>query len=250
MTTLTTEGPASLRPELREGAVWSTWRKIAFRFAFIYIILYTTPWALPTSGIPWLYNVTQFYDQGWSWLVTLFNTHFFTVADELVPVNGSGDTSFAWSQLWFMICFGIVATAIWSVLDRKRKNYEVMDYWLRICVRYYISFFCLSYGIIKLFAMQMIFPSLSQLATPLGRFPPDAFVVAVQSAIQRLYQVFSGAMETIAGLLLINRKTVTLGLIVASGVFMQVFVLNMSYDIPVKLFSASFTGVDSIPAFV
>lgn len=232
MTTLRPEGPILLR----QGEVWPTWRKIAFRFAFIYIVLYTTPWALPTSAIPWLANITNFYDAGWDWIVRLFNTHFFHVRPELVPLNGSGDTSFGWAQLWFMLSFGLIAAGIWSAIDRKRKNYEILDYWLRIGVRYVLSFYCLLYGIIKVFALQMVFPNLSQLATPLGDFLPMRFSWLF-IGYSTPYQMFSGVMECIAGLLLINRKTVTLGLITATGVFIHVFVLNMAYDIPVKLFS-------------
>ena len=33
------------------------------------------------------------------------------------------------------------------------------------------------------------------------------------------YQIFSGAMETVAGLLLLNRRTVTAGLFAATGAF-------------------------------
>jgi hypothetical protein len=51
------------------------------------------------------------------------------------------------------------------------------------------------------------------------------------------YQTFSGLMETIVGILLLNRKTVTLGALLGIGVFANVFVLNLSYDIPVKLYS-------------
>ncbi len=44
-------------------------------------------------------------------------------------------------------------------------------------------------------------------------------------------------MEVVAGLLLLNRRTITLGLFVAAGVFINVMLLNLSYDIPVKIFS-------------
>lgn len=220
---------------LPDGPVWATWRKIAFRFAFIYLLLYTTPWNL-ASAIPGVTSVTQYYDMGWDWLVRFANTHWFNVAEELVPFNGSGDTSFGYAQLWLTLIIAVVGTAIWTVADNKRKNYEVLDYWTRVCTRYYIAYFCLLYGIIKLFATQMLFPNLSQLATPLGDFLPMRFSW-VFIGYSTPYQVFSGAMETMAGLLLINRKTVTLGLIMATGVFIHVFVLNLSYDIPVKLFS-------------
>lgn len=233
---------------LSEGSVWPLWRKIGFRFAFIYLLFYVAPWALLTSAmgsievewIQWLftpfYKVVEYIGIGWTWLVETFNTYVYTVAPQLVPFNGSGDTSFGWAQLVFMLWLAVIGCVVWSFLDRKRNNYENLDYWMRISVRYYISFYCLLYGIIKIFTLQMIFPNLSQLATPLGDFLPMRFSWLF-IGYSTPYQMFSGVMETIAGLLLINRKTVTLGLITATGVFIHVFVLNLAYDIPVKLFS-------------
>lgn len=51
------------------------------------------------------------------------------------------------------------------------------------------------------------------------------------------YQFFSGVMEVLVGLLLLWRKTTTIGALMAVGVFLNVFMLNICYDIPVKLFS-------------
>jgi hypothetical protein len=223
---------------LPEGPLWPAWRKIGFRFAFIYLLLYTTPWSLVSGSLPWFHldAITQYYDKAWDWVVRQANAYWFHVAEELVPFNGSGDTSFGWAQLWLTLIVAIVGTAIWSVLDDKRKNYEVVDYWLRLSLRYYIAFYCFVYGIIKLFMLQMIFPNVSQLATPLGDLLPMRFSWLF-IGYSGPYQVFSGAMETIAGLLLLNRRTVTLGLVMSTGVFLHVFVLNLAYDIPVKLFS-------------
>ena len=82
----------------------------------------------------------------------------------------------------------------------------------------------------------MPFPSLHQLATPLGDLLPMRFSWLF-IGYSTPYQVFSGAMEVLAGLLLLNRRTATLGILVATGVFMNVMMLNLSYDIPVKIFS-------------
>jgi hypothetical protein len=84
--------------------------------------------------------------------------------------------------------------------------------------------------------MQMYFPNLSQLATPLGDLLPMRFSWLF-IGYSTPYQVFSGVMETVAGLLLLNRRTVTLGSLIAAGVFANVVMLNLSYDIPVKIFS-------------
>jgi hypothetical protein len=45
-------------------------------------------------------------------------------------------------------------------------------------------------------------------------------------------------METVAGLLLLFRRTVTLGLFAAAGAFLNVVMINLSYDVPVKLFAS------------
>ena len=104
-------------------------------------------------------------------------------------------------------------------------------------VRYYIATAALSYGIIKLFVLQMPFPTLSQLATPLGDLLPMRFSWLF-IGYSAPYQFFSGAMETVAGLLLLYRRTVTAGLFAAMGAFLNVVMINLAYDVPVKLFAS------------
>jgi hypothetical protein len=123
------------------------------------------------------------------------------------------------------------------MLDRKRTDYDRLAFWLRTIVRYYIATAALSYGIIKLFLLQMPFPALSQLATPLGDLLPMRFSWLF-IGYSAPYQFFSGAMETTAGLLLLYRRTVTAGLFAATGAFLNVVMINLSYDVPVKLYAS------------
>lgn len=80
------------------------------------------------------------------------------------------------------------------------------------------------------------FPSNSQLATPLGELLPMR-LSWMFLGYSDLYQGFSGVLEVMAGLLLLYRRTTTLGSLLAAGVFLNVAMLNLGYDIPVKLFS-------------
>src|SRR4051812_13946636 len=83
----------------------------------------------------------------------------------------------------------------------------------------------------------MPFPTLSQLATPLGDLLPMRFSwLFIGYSVP--YQFFSGAMESLAGLLLLYRRTVTAGLFAATGAFMNVVMINLAYDVPVKLNAA------------
>ncbi|HMQ61524.1 MAG TPA: hypothetical protein PKE06_12700 [Flavilitoribacter sp.] len=222
-------------PETVSTAEWPLWRKIAFRFLFIYFMIQLEPWTW-FDYVPGVSYLTDYYYQLTDWTVNAGNRYLFHIKDVLVPVAGSGDTSYGWAQLWTYLFVAAVGCAAWSLFDRKRPAYRIADYWLRTTVRYFIAMMALSYGVIKIFALQMPFPNLSQLATPLGDFLPMRLSWMFMGYSTR-YQVFAGIMETVAGLLLLNRKTVTLGLCLGAGVFANVAMMNLSYDIPVKIFS-------------
>jgi hypothetical protein len=51
------------------------------------------------------------------------------------------------------------------------------------------------------------------------------------------YEIFAGCAEMLGGILLIIPRTTTLGALVCLADLTQVFMLNMTYDIPVKLLS-------------
>ena len=51
------------------------------------------------------------------------------------------------------------------------------------------------------------------------------------------YEVFCGSIEVFAAVLLLFQRTFLLGTLVAFISLLQIFVLNMCYDVPVKIFS-------------
>jgi hypothetical protein len=223
------------QPILKQEPSWSLWRKIIFRFFFIFLAFLITPWEWITD-IPGVGFIVGFYDKLMDWMVDTANAKLFHVRPVLVPLNGSGDTSYGWAQLWLLLCLAFIGAFVWTVLDRKSKNYIHLNYWLCLFARYYVALCAFTYGILKIFAMQMYFPNLHEMATPLGDLLPmrfSWFFIGYSTP----YQVFSGVMETIAGVLLLYRRTSTLGVLFATAVFINVATLNLSYDIPVKIFS-------------
>lgn len=193
------------------------------------------PWTW-IENLPYVSVVTQ----PWYWLqeqlVQVANKNIFKVYKELVPLNGSGDTSWAWTHLWFFTLFSLLVSLIWTVADKNKSGYPRWNYLLVTIVRYNVAMVAFGYGIIKVFALQMWFPSVSQLATPLGEFLPMR-LSWLFIGYSTPYQVFSGVAEVIVGLLLFNRRTATAGALMALAVFGNVMAMNLSYDIPVKLFS-------------
>ena len=211
-------------------------KKITFRFFFLYFMLTITPWFWLTD-IPGVSYVTGLYAQAMQWIVFRFNDWFLHVKDKLnVEGYGSGDTSYAWAEFYTIIILSLLIAILWNVFDKKEKESKSLSYWLHNLIRYNLIMVAFSYGIIKLFGLQMSFPNLSQLATPLGEFLPMRFSWMFIGYSQP-YEFFSGVMEVIVGLMLLYRRTIPLGLIVGLGVFINVFVMNMCYDIPVKLYA-------------
>jgi hypothetical protein len=214
---------------------WNFTQKLLFRFFFVYFMISIAPWTW-IENLPYVSVVTQ----PWYWLqeqlVQFANKNIFKVYKELVPLNGSGDTSWAWTHLWFFTLFSLLVSLIWTVADKNKSGYPRWNYLLVTIVRYNVAMVAFGYGIIKVFALQMWFPSVSQLATPLGEFLPMR-LSWLFIGYSTPYQVFSGVAEVIVGLLLFNRKTATAGALMALAVFGNVMAMNLSYDIPVKLFS-------------
>lgn len=169
-------------------------------------------------------------------LVNLFNEKLFRIKSQLVPMGGSGDTSYGWALFYTQLLLAVVGTVVWSILDRRSEAYPKLYYFLGLGLRYTVAGIAFTYGILKVFAMQMYFPNLSQLATPLGDFLPMRFSWLF-IGYSTPYQVFSGIAEVLVALLLIWRNTALLGSLLSVGVFANVFMLNMSYDIPVKIYS-------------
>lgn len=215
---------------------WPLWQRILFRFFFVYLLLQAAPWNW-FRAIPGVSFALGFYYKLIDWAVHAGNARYFHVRPVLVPTNGSGDTSFAYAEICLYLSVAVLTCVVWSVLDRNRREYDRPLYWLRLSLRYYVATAALSYGFIKIFMLQMPFPTTSQLATPLGDLLPMRFSWLF-IGYSAPYQIFSGVMEMTAGLLLLYRRTITAGLFAATGAFMNVVMINLSYDVPVKLFAS------------
>lgn len=94
----------------------------------------------------------------------------------------------------------------------------------------------LTYGFVKVFKVQFPDPSLTKLLRPLGELSPMGLAWTYMG-FSVGYNIFVGLGEIIGGVLVLFRKTVSLGSLVIMGVMGHVAVMNFSYDIPVKIFS-------------
>ncbi|MGW4248438.1 DoxX family protein, partial [Nocardia sp. NPDC004722] len=149
--------------------------------------------------------------------------------------TGSGDTAANWVSAFTWLLVAVPITAVWSVLDRARPNYARLYGWFRLTLRFALVGALLLYGMTKLLPSQMAF-SLERLVEPFGDMSPMT-VLWSQTAASKPYEMSLGAAEVVAGLLLILPVTAGVGAVLAVVVAMQVFLLNLTFDVPVKLFS-------------
>jgi hypothetical protein len=135
-----------------------------------------------------------------------------------------------------LLAVAAVATAAWTLLDRRRIAYPRLHAWFLTFVRVCLGGQMLFYGMAKLIPTQMPEPPLSALLQPFGELSP-ASVLWLQVGSSAPYEMALGAAEVVGGLLLFWPRTATLGALISLVSMTQVFVLNMTFDVPVKILS-------------
>ncbi|MEP2935689.1 MAG: hypothetical protein ABJM06_08220 [Gilvibacter sp.] len=210
-------------------------KNIGFRFGFVYLVLYTFPF--PLTYIPGVYWLLGWYRNSSEWLVNNVGEHIFGVTEMSSAPTGSGDKMYDFMFMATCFIVAIIAAVIWSVLDRKRPNYEKLWLYLHTWLRYYLACFLLSYGFSKVFVLQFSELSLFDLVKTYGDSSPMALAWNFMEYSDS-YTIFTGIGEVLGGLLLLFRRTLILGCIVTIAVMATVVMINFSFDVPVKLFSS------------
>jgi len=212
---------------------WHPFTRTAFRFAFVYLLLFNLPF--PLTVFPYVDKAAEFYNVIWNWLVprvarAIFHKEISTV------FNGSGDRTFDYLLVACLLLIALVITVVWTLFDRKRLSYPTLQRWLHLYVRFSLGTAMIGYGAYKVIMSQFSPPTLDRLMQTYGESSPMGLLWTFMGASEP-YTIFVGLAEMIAGILLFPRKTSTLGALMSIGVMSNVVALNFSYDVPVKLYS-------------
>jgi hypothetical protein len=95
---------------------------------------------------------------------------------------------------------------------------------------------CSATASLKVIPIQMPYPDLTRLIEPFGNFSPMGILWS-SIGISPAYEIFAGCAETLGGLLLIFPRTAIFGALICLADMLEVFMLNMTYDVNVKLIS-------------
>jgi len=232
--------PGAADPPLQEPAPeppvrWSFPTRVAFRFAFVYLLLYNL--ALIFELVEATFFISQKIQEGWALLVQPVSEAIFGVGADVLP-NGSGDTTFNYVQIFVMAVLAAIVTIAWSFLDRRRAAYPGLYTFLRVYIRFALGVAMVSYGVYKVIKLQFGDLLLDRLMQPLGTMSPMGLLWTFMGA-STAYNFFTGAGEMLGGLLLMaSRRTALLGALISAAIMANVAALNFSYDVPVKLYSS------------
>ena len=200
---------------------WPVSVRLLFKFLLLYLVIYVFPIQM------------LFQD-----LIIWFGRQVLGVEGS-IPTNmtGSGDMTYNWITFAFNLTLAAAGTLIWTAIDRNRSSYHRTADGLYILARYYLAMTLLSYGLVKIFPLQFPQPSLILLTQEYGDSSPMGLAWTFLG-FSTGYQMFAGFSEALAAMLLFFRRTTLLGALVAVGVMTNVFMINMFFDVPVKLLSA------------
>jgi len=233
-------------------------RRAAYRFVCVYLGLFCAAsqfagglLLLPGVQVPALGTVWPMRD-----ITTWLGTHVFHVST-LAYQGVSADTPFHWVQLaWIAALAAIIAiasvrlkpdttgTATASVRPKPDATgagaptsvvsaFRRTDDWFRLFLRFALAAQMFYFGMAKVIPTQFPPPALVTLLKPAGNLSPDDLLWTFMGA-STPYQMFTGVAEVTAGLLLLVPKTAVIGLLIAIADMLQVFVLDMSYDVGLK----------------
>jgi hypothetical protein len=229
--------PAAAPPGPPGTAVWGMAQRIAFRFVFVYLVLYCLPFPLDYLNLAPTDWLAELYIRAQHALTPWVGSHVLHLARPIVyQPTGSGDTMADYVWALCLLALAGLATLAWTLLDRRRREHRGLHRWLRIYVRYWLAWILLSYGMSKVIQLQMPTPMADRLEEPLGQFSPMGLLWTFMG-YSTAYECFAGAMEVLGGVLLFFRRTATLGALFTVAVIGNVVLLNFCYDVPVKLFS-------------
>lgn len=142
--------------------------------------------------------------------------------------------------MYLLILILVIVSLLFSLFlfyMEKRKGYNLnIENKIRPIIRYYLALVLLIYGFSKVFKAQFYLPEPNLLFTHLGNLDKDILFWSTIGS-SRSYSIFLGIIEIVPALLLLFRKTVFIGSLMATGVLLHIVAINFSYSISVKIFS-------------
>jgi hypothetical protein len=215
---------------------WTNLQKNAFRFFFIFLGLtslfgYNLLFEILGMRLSDTDKIYGVLSKPLAWI----DRHSFHIGfDPSSHLTFLADGHFGWLLLPIFFLLSLTGTAVWALADRRRSDYRKLHYWFRTYLSFYLFFPMMGYGLEKMFFLQMPYPNIMSLLSPLGQKQGQA-VVWDFIGISTGYSFFTGFCEFAGGILVLFRRTRIFGSLFLAAVLTNVVCLNLFYNIQVKV---------------
>jgi hypothetical protein len=209
------------------------WRAFLLRFSFCYWLQFCVidVWGSEIGTFHWIGQIARAPADA---VIVWFGQSVLGIPAALTRAeNGSGDKTADWLALLVFALVSLVAAAAWCAIDRRRARDARLRAFLRVVIRYTLA---------KVFFGQFPEPNGNRLMQRYGDSSPMGLMWTFMGA-SPAYVFFSGAAETIGGLLVLFRRTTVLGALVLAAVLTNIVLMNFCYDVCVKLNSSHYLAM-------
>jgi uncharacterized membrane protein YphA (DoxX/SURF4 family) len=215
---------------------------IPFRFGVVYLSLFVLATQISASLIP---NLSFTYRglgrlQPMRGITEWVAASVFGITTPLEFVNG--EPLAFWIQTAWILAAAALVTAAWLAVDRSSATSDTLRGWFRLFIRLALAASLIEYGMTKVIPTQFPAPPLEVLVTPVGDLTLSALLWTSIGAAQP-YEIATGVVEVLAGILLLLPGTTALGALVSLGALLQILALNMTYDVGLKLVTLHLIGM-------
>ncbi|MEO6235371.1 MAG: hypothetical protein ABIQ52_00120 [Vicinamibacterales bacterium] len=129
-----------------------------------------------------------------------------------------------------VLLVALASTVVWSIMDRRRAEYETLNRWLRVYARYALALVMIVYALVKVVPTQFGFLTPGELLRPVGQLN-RFWVLWNFMAVSTGYTIFTGLIELLGCVLLFFRRTTLLGGLLLAAALANVLAMDIAYTV-------------------
>jgi hypothetical protein len=208
-------------------------QRFLFRFLVVYLVIYCFPFPLDAFDFtapvahPYYTALDYLMEQAGKWV---FHVH---VAVAFPGFDKVDDSGYGLVFLYCNLVLSFVLALAWTFWKPQNTSAKFHE-WLKLYLRFFLAAYLLGYGFDKLFPSQFQPLTASRLALTVGEQSPMLLAWNFMG-YSTVFTGIMGAVEIIAGLLLLFRRTATLASLLSIGTFGFIALLDFCFNVPVRL---------------
>jgi uncharacterized membrane protein YphA (DoxX/SURF4 family) len=152
--------------------------------------------------------------------------------------NGCGDLPRDFRFFPTAVTVALGLALLWCAIDRQKYRYHKLEYILQTVIRYFLAYTIMQYGAAKVVDMQFS-SSINGLDTRVIDLGPMG-IAWTFFGFSYEYEFFIGCGQILAAMLLLYRRTATLGAVLMVTIMANIVFVNFSFNVCVKFFSSTY----------